>query len=313
MKSSSKMTHVLLATGVILIFVFTLISDLLAGSMTFTDRAAFEIATDGLEDQSENFDSYSNGQPATQLFSGLVTFPSPLPTIYFGNWNSHGTGGQFSGGALIPEPRFASKSLIIDFASPVFGIGGNAFDDFDGTPLINVITLSVTTVLGTELSISETFPNVGNTGFLGAISSEGIIRAVFSIDGSGGNLEVDLLTVVPGSPPVEPTVTITAPDPIASEAGLSTGAFKITRTGDTDAPLIVQYTPTGTATPGKDYNKLSGAVLIPSGKSSATILLKPKADKLKEANETVIINLKGSGDYEIGTPNNATVTITDGN
>jgi hypothetical protein len=109
----------------------------------------------------------------------------------------------------------------------------------------------------------------------------------------------------------EPTVTITAPDAIACEAGRSTGVFKISRNGGTSEPLMVKYRVTGTAKAASDYDKLAGAVLIPAGKTFATVLVKPKADKLKESDETVILTLQGDDDYQVGTPSSATVTIVD--
>jgi hypothetical protein len=101
---------------------------------------------------------------------------------------------------LVPEPTFQSRSAVLNFASPVFGVGANVFDDYYD---LNVITLTVTTVSGHVLSVSENSTRTGNAGFLGAISPEGIVRAEFSIDGNASNLEIDHLRVAarfPGPP-----------------------------------------------------------------------------------------------------------------
>ncbi len=178
-------------------------SPALAQHGVFTSRTAFQSATSGYTSSTENFDGFANGQQISSLFSGLVTFDSPSPTDFYGSWNAHGTGGQFSGGSLIPEPRFAGRPLVLLFNSPVFGVGANVFDDFDGSPLINVLTLTVTTANGNKISVTENFANIGDTGFLGVTSPDGIVRAEFSIDNTNGNLEIDLLTVArmraPGS------------------------------------------------------------------------------------------------------------------
>src|SRR6266581_1701952 len=97
-----------------------------AANKTYRSRAAFQadISPPALL---ENFDNFGNGQTVAGLLGGLVTFDSPLPTAIFGGWGS----GEFSGGGLTPEPRFQGSSLTLNFTSPVFGVGANAFDDFD--------------------------------------------------------------------------------------------------------------------------------------------------------------------------------------
>src|SRR5262249_17656323 len=53
---------------------------------------------------------------------------------------------------------------------------------------------------------------------------------------------------------VPPTlVGVGASAPTANEQGPVNGAFTVTRAGDTSVPLTVNYTVTGTATPGADY------------------------------------------------------------
>ncbi len=112
-------------------------------------------------------------------------------------------------------------------------------------------------------------------------------------------------TVIP--PP--PTVTITAPDPDASEFPLDTGKFRITRMGCTDSDLNVFYTISGTATNGVDYRRLSGHATIRSGKTAAAITVQPIDDAIPEPDETVILTLSPNANYIIGSPSTATVTI----
>lgn len=171
-------------------------------NLTYTNRAQFEAAVN-CSLLTDNFDSYINGTESPSLLSGLVTFPAPKPQIFWGSWDLTATGGQFSGAGLLPYPFFQAKPIKMEFSSPVFGIGGNVFDDFDGSTLINEITLSVTNTLGEIISISETSVNMGDCGFLGITSSEGIISAEISMNGTDGNLEFDLLTVLTQCPCVD--------------------------------------------------------------------------------------------------------------
>ena len=113
-------------------------------------------------------------------------------------------------------------------------------------------------------------------------------------------------TVIP--PP--PTVTITAPDPSASEVpATDTGKFRITRMGCTDSDLSVFDTIGGTATNGVDYQRLRGNATIRSGRPSVTITLRPIDDTISEPDETAILTLSPNANYIIGSPSTATVTI----
>ena len=107
------------------------------------------------------------------------------------------------------------------------------------------------------------------------------------------------------------TVTITATDITATEAGPTTGTFTVTRTGSTAAALTVYYNVSGTATPGSDYISLPGSVTIAAGSPSAPITVTPINDTQVESNETVIATLSSNPAYTVGSPNNATVTIID--
>ena len=109
--------------------------------------------------------------------------------------------------------------------------------------------------------------------------------------------------------PPQPTVSITAPDPNASEFPADNGKFRITRMGCTDSDLNVFYTISGTATNGVDYRRLSGHATIRSGTLKAPITVKPIDDTISEPDETVILTLSPDANYIIGSPSTATVTI----
>jgi len=87
--------------------------------------------------------------------------------------------------------------------------------------------------------------------------------------------------------------------------------FTVSRTGSTALALTVNYTVSGTATNGVDYQNLSGSVVIAVGQSSATIVVTTLDDNLLEGNETVVVTLSGDAAYTVGFPLSATVTIID--
>jgi hypothetical protein len=126
----------------------------------------------------------------------------------------------------------------------------------------------------------------------------------YKIDPNGGDATV---TIADND---RPAVTISTTDPNAAEAGLDKGEFTITRNSDI-GDLTVNYTVTGSATNGTDYNLLSGSVTIPNGSTKATIPIIPIDDTTVEGDETVVVNLQTNPNYSVGTTKSATVTIAD--
>ncbi len=119
------------------------------------------------------------------------------------------------------------------------------------------------------------------------------------------------VTLLDNDQPV-PTLSVAAVDATASEVGLDTGTFSITRSGDLNKPLMVRYDLLGKAANGDDYEYLAGTRVIPAGVAQVTVIVKPKADPLNnEGSETVQLMLKAGSDYVVGTPASAVVTIAD--
>ena len=179
--------------GLLALILFTTSNVANAAAISFTDRTAFETAVGPF--LFENFDSFPGGAGVVSLFGGLVNFPSPSPSVFYGNWTASGTvaPGPVEGGALLPEPYnppIYAPPLQIEFSTPVFAIGADLFDDFDG---LHTLSLLVETNEGNTYQISET-SNQPQAGFLGFLSLEGIIAAQF-FDDSNNVIEVDNLTV----------------------------------------------------------------------------------------------------------------------
>jgi subtilisin family serine protease len=122
------------------------------------------------------------------------------------------------------------------------------------------------------------------------------------------NLQRALGSTAPS--PTQPVVTVSASDPSASESG-DPGGFTVTRTGSTTSSLTVNYTMSGSAQNGVDYQLLSRVLVIPGGSSSASLTLTPVDDPAAEGNETVVLTLAAGSAYVVGSPGSATVTIAD--
>jgi Calx-beta domain/Ser-Thr-rich glycosyl-phosphatidyl-inositol-anchored membrane family len=112
-----------------------------------------------------------------------------------------------------------------------------------------------------------------------------------------------------------PTITISASDANAAEtiAGQTAnpGLFTLTRTGNIASSLAVNYTISGTATNGTDYQTLTNSIIFAAGLSTAIINVTPSDDTVFEGNETVILNLATSANYTLGTAKTATVNLVD--
>lgn len=113
-------------------------------------------------------------------------------------------------------------------------------------------------------------------------------------------------------------VTLTAPDPDASEEG-DTGYFLFSRAGgDVATALTVNFSFDQMTTAGSgDYTtgpfpffNCCSEISIPSGELSSEVVIFPTADDIREPEEAIAITL-ASGNYLPGDPNTATVFIAD--
>jgi len=108
----------------------------------------------------------------------------------------------------------------------------------------------------------------------------------------------------------KPTVTVTALDSTATEAGPTTGTYRISRTSvNTSSALTVYFSMSGTAGNGTDYKTISSPRVIPTGALYVDVVLTPINDTLPESNETAILTLTANAAYNLGSPSSATITI----
>ncbi len=154
------------------------------------------------------------------------------------------------------------------------------------------------------------------------------------------------VTILPPPPPPSnhpPVVSITAKDPIAIEGtncwtriaptnantwsnwvagavlpqlitncGPKSATFVVHRDGSTNDALTVSYEIGGTATNGIQYVTLPGTVTIQAGEHSVIVPIVPIDDGPPEINMTVILKIKLSTNYFVGSPQRAAAYILDG-
>jgi hypothetical protein len=109
----------------------------------------------------------------------------------------------------------------------------------------------------------------------------------------------------PSNPTVSASVTDTAEEPSTD------GLFTLTADAEVESDTTINYTITGTATNGTDYQTITtpGTAIISSGLLTTTVTVPITDDGDIDPSETIILTI-GSGDgYQVGSA--ATMTITD--
>ncbi len=137
----------------------------------------------------------------------------------------------------------------------------------------------------------------------------------------------DALGVRGGSAPVNisvraailPTVSVSAAVQSIPVSGTNSGAFLISRSGDTSLPLTVAYALGGTTVNGVGYEHLPGTVTIPPGSTLASVVVKPIRTAVLPRIATVILSLPppncdvpglvSPGCYRVGASNSATIYL----
>ena len=103
------------------------------------------------------------------------------------------------------------------------------------------------------------------------------------------------------------TVSVTATRD-ATEGG-TPGIFSVEVDTILNEDLVVDFTTSGSATPGDDYTPLSGSVTISQGQSSSPVVVVASIDELEDEQEMVVIQLLARDEYLIGVPSNAELNI----
>lgn len=104
-----------------------------------------------------------------------------------------------------------------------------------------------------------------------------------------------------------PVVFVSAASSRASAASSTVGRWRITRTGSTARDLRVSYSLGGDAVAGRDFAQLRGEAVIPAGKDSVEIELRPLSTAAERM--TVLRLTTGQRDFAVGCPSAALVVI----
>jgi hypothetical protein len=108
-----------------------------------------------------------------------------------------------------------------------------------------------------------------------------------------------------------PLVYFVGTDLVATEYNsLSPATATMRRTGNASQPLTVPLAIAGTAG-ATDYQTVPGVIIFATNQTETNITVRPLADTIEEQAETVILTIKGSLSYNVGSSNSVTVHIDD--
>lgn len=128
-------------------------------------------------------------------------------------------------------------------------------------------------------------------------------------DGTTGYVIADAVKFIEGEN--LPDISIWPTDAAASRLGPVAGKVTISRSGNTNVPVTVDFNIGGSAVNGDDYHAIGGVMLLPAGVTTSTITVLPYTNAEPVGNKTVIITLVTNAAYRVGGLNSARVTIAD--
>jgi hypothetical protein len=117
------------------------------------------------------------------------------------------------------------------------------------------------------------------------------------------------------TPTPTPVVSIAVTPAIVQEGHSST--FTISATANTVRPLTINYSLSGKARFGDDYDLSgglgqTGQVVIPSGANSVVIIVNAFADSIREKNEDAVMTLNSGAGYALSSTKSAALIISNG-
>ncbi len=213
------------------------------------------------------------GHAGLMVVTGGAWCPStsPFPSVYHGSYFVASWNGNGTSTGKIRYLKSKNDSTARDFANNVG-----------------------------QSSVKPVYPRFGPDGFLYYMNTnyETTNGTVYRIRPAGGGAH-------------QSTISVSALDPNASETPGDPGQFRFTRSGGTlSESLSVHFSLSGSASAG-DYAGLSSPVTFAVNQTQLTLSVTPVDDGTVEGPETLIVTISGNANYQVGTPNQATVTIQD--
>nr|WP_295865448.1 Calx-beta domain-containing protein [uncultured Chitinophaga sp.] len=210
----------------------------------------------------------------------------------------------------LPQDVTAAGDITVNYTVTGTAANGTDYQSLSGTVTIPAgqpsVALPVTVINDKIIEGNETVIttlNNGTSAAFGAFSIDVAAKAATVTIGDDDNTTANLILNI--------AKTTDAAEPSAN------GAFSIALPADYTASedITINYTVSGTATNGTDYQQLTSPVVLSAGQNSVTLPVVVKDDKIIENNEVVTVTL-GNGTstsftLAAGSGKSANVTIAD--
>ena len=132
-----------------------------------------------------------------------------------------------------------------------------------------------------------------------------------SIYGLGAPNSATVVIVDNDNVPVDPEVGVFVTDSFGDEEGEESAQFRVILSQSQLIPIDINYTLTGTASGGLDYQSLSGTITIQASETFSNLDILPIDDNLFEGSETVTITLQSGTGYAVGPIDTGSLIISD--
>lgn len=240
-------------------------------------------------------DGFTNGFERLEGTSPLDYFNGDLPEMEI-------VGGDMQGA---PTNAFLADALAVRMTRPSGLVYSNAPVNFSAPAGGLAETSGGQTFLSLDVradanGIARAWyrtPTAASTNAISATASnatDGVSVALTAFAGAG-----------------KPTLSVLAPDNLASEPGINRGLFHVVRAGNPWVSVTAQLGLSGTASNGLDYDSLPTNLLLSAGLLTGAIEVIVRDDTNAEAPETVVLRLLTNAAYDVGSPASNTVTVAD--
>jgi hypothetical protein len=242
-------------------------------------------------------DTDSNNSPYNVSLSGTVTAPSaPVMSLADGP-TQIASGGSDSFGSVTQGTTDTRTYTVSNTGTASLSV--SAVSTPQGFSLQTAMPLTV--LAGT----TATFVVAMNTSMVGSCSGT---MAITDSDTNNNPYDVSLSGTVTAPPPLG-AVNIQANVPIASELTGVQGQFLVRASTSAMSAMSVNYTVSGTATPGVDYTALSGTVTIPANSTYATFSVVPLTGGDVNEVQQIVLPSPTGGTYSLSIGGNTTTTL----
>ena len=214
-----------------------------------------------------------------------------------------------------PTAQFVDKGYTGTVQNPTLSISPATATAIQSVPFSQTLAITGGVAAHSCLLETGTFPAgisissgcvISGTTTAAAGSYPVTIRVTDASTGPGTYFEVESFTLTVSPPP---SVSIAVSPASVSEDGATNLTYTVTRSLSISSPTTVSLAIGGTATNGADYATIANTVVIPSGATTASVVVDPSVDGTVEADESVILTVIAGTGYTVGVPGIATGTI----